>query len=92
MLDWRIMTPFGKPVVPPVYMNTRSIPLRADEAPLGAAVAAVSYGIAHLGHGPLPSSTHNHNRTVAARARTRPTVSVKPPWNTTAAASASFHR
>ena len=57
----RHITPFGMPVVPPVYNMLRSSPLLPQagatrEAP---EFATVSYSTAQSGHGPLPSSTHS---------------------------------
>ena len=50
------MTPFGMPVVPPVYIMTKS---SGEEAGSGAATVARASvkGVAHAGQGPVPSST-----------------------------------
>ena len=55
-------------------------------------LAASSYGTAHSGHRPSPSSTHSHVVTRGTRSRMRSIVPVKVPWKTTATQSALSHR
>ena len=67
----RHMTPFGMPVVPPVYSSSRSSPLR-DHATGGSVaplVATVSYGDAHAGPSPVSSPTTYQRRTLPKRSR-----------------------
>ena len=92
--SWRHMTPFGIPVVPPVYSMYRSSPLRPSGGVVrdDADVATSVYGTAHGGQGPLPSSTHSHRRISDRRLRISSQRSVKVPPNTTAAMSALSHR
>ena len=51
-----------------------------------------SYGTAHSGHGPDPSSTQIHRRTPGTRSRTASHCSTNVPWKITATASALVHR
>jgi hypothetical protein len=92
--SWRHMTPFGIPVVPPVYNRMRWSPERPHGPAVrpGADAAAASYGVAHAGQSPSPSSTHSQARTRGTRSRNCSMVSVKAPWKTTEATSALSHR
>ena len=90
----RHITPFGIPVVPPVYSMMRSSPLLPQagttrEAP---ELATVSYSTAQSGHGPLPSSTQSQTLILGNEPRIVSMSSLKVPWNTTAPASALSHR
>ena len=75
------MTPFGMPVVPPVYKKYISSPLRphGPVTRVVALAAAVSYGIAHSGHADAASSTQIHVLTRGTRERTASHVSVNDP-------------
>jgi hypothetical protein len=81
-------------VVPPVYSRMMSSPSRSQRGSgRGVAGAATgSYGTAHGGQDPFPSSTQSQASTPGTDARVRSIVAVKDPANTTARASQSCHR
>ncbi len=87
----RHITPFGMPVVPPVYSSTNWSPLRPHgpwTRPAFGVATAVSYGVAHDGQAEGSSPTQSQVVIDGTRLRMRSTVSVKASSNTTATASA----
>jgi large subunit ribosomal protein L10 len=66
-----------------VESTDAEVPAEADAD----AATTVSYGIAHGGHGPEPSSTQSQSRTLGTRPRTDTIRSVNAPWKITTTVS-----